>query len=587
MRLSQFFLSTLKESPNDAEIISHKLMFRAGLIRKSASGLYTWLPLGLRVLRKVEAIVREEMNNIQAQEILMPVVQPSELWLETERWDQFGPALLKFKDCHKRDFCLGPTHEEVVTDLARRDIKSYKQLPITLYQIQIKFRDETRPRFGVMRAREFIMKDAYSFNFDAQSLQESYQQMFKAYTRIFTRLGLKFRAVLADTGSIGGSASHEFHVLADSGEDLIAFSNESDYAANVEQAVALPPKTPKPRAGATLAFAKTPGIKTVEGQAQHLGIEPRQILKTLLVHGKQIEHPVVALLVRGDHELNPIKAEKHPLVASPLMMYPPEELEKIAHCGPGFVGPKGLNVPLIADHAVAHMVDFLCGANQEDTHYIGFNWGRDCEEPIWMDIRKVTEGDESPDGHGKLNFARGIEVGHIFQLGEKYSQAMNATVLDEAGKTRVLSMGCYGIGVSRIVAAAIEQNHDDKGIIWPSAMAPFQVALIPIGMHKSPVVKEVAEKLYRELNDARVEVLLDDRNERPGVMFADAELIGIPHRIVIGEKGLADNTVEYKARTDNAVSTIPVDQLLSFLKKTVAASKHDEGITDKSSNSLL
>lgn len=569
MRLSHFFLSTLKESPNDAEIISHKLMFRAGMIRKLASGLYTWLPIGLRVLRKVEAIVREEMNRISAQEILMPVVQPKELWLETERWDQFGPALLKIKDRHQRDFCLGPTHEEVITELARRDLKSYKQLPVIFYQIQIKFRDEIRPRFGVMRAREFMMKDAYSFNYNAASLEETYQAMYQAYSRIFTRLGLKFRAVLADTGSIGGSVSHEFHVLADSGEDLIAFSTESDYAANVEQAVALPPKTPKIEGKASLTFVQTPGIKTVEGQAEHLGIKPEQILKTLLVVGKQKEHPVVALLVRGDHELNPIKAEKHPLVASPLTMLAVEELEKLAKCGPGFVGPKDLHIPFIADHAVAHMTDFVCGANKEDTHYSGFNWGRDCKEPELTDLRKVKIGDESPDGKGTISLARGIEVGHIFQLGEKYSQAMNATVLDEAGKTSVLAMGCYGIGVSRIVAAAIEQNYDDKGIIWPSAMAPFQVALIPIGLHKSAVVKDAAEKLYKELLEAGVEVLFDDRNERPGVMFADAELIGIPHRVVLSEKGLADNTVEYKARTASEPSIIPIEQVVSFIKENL------------------
>lgn len=567
MRLSQYYLNTLKESPNDADIISHKLMFRAGMIRKLASGLYTWLPIGLRVLRKVETIVREEMNRIHAQEVLMPVVQPAELWLETERWAQMGPALLKFKDRHERDFCLGPTHEEVITDLARRDIKSYKQLPVTLYQIQIKFRDEIRPRFGLMRAREFIMKDAYSFNFDAASLQKSYQDMYEAYSRIFTRLGLKFRAVLADTGNIGGSVSHEFHVLADSGEDLIAFSDASDYAANVEQAVALPPKTPKEAPRATLSFAQTPGIKTVAGQAQHLGIEARQILKTLLVHGKTKEHPVVAVLVRGDHELNPIKAQKHPLVADPLTMLDVAELDKIAHCGPGFVGPKDLNIPLIGDYAVAHMVDFLCGANKEDTHYIGFNWGRDCAEPEWMDLRKVMMGDESPDGKGTLNLMRGIEVGHIFQLGDKYSKAMNATVLDESGKSRVLSMGCYGIGVSRIVAAAIEQNNDEKGIIWPAAMTPFQVALIPIGLHKSDMVKEATEKLYREMRDANIEVLLDDRNERPGVMFADADLLGIPHRIVLGDKGLASHTVEYKARTEDDLSQIPLNEVLSFLKE--------------------
>jgi prolyl-tRNA synthetase len=568
MRLSNLFLATLKETPADAEIISHQLMLRSGMIRKLASGLYTWLPMGLRVLRKVEAIVREEMNRIDAQELLMPAIQPAELWLETKRWNQFGPSLLKLVDRHQREFCFGPTHEEVITDLVRREIKSYKQLPLTVYQIQAKFRDEVRPRFGVMRAREFLMKDAYSFHINADSLQETYDRMFLAYSKIFTRLGLKFRAVLADSGSIGGSVSHEFHVLADSGEDLIAFSNSSEYAANVEQAIAKAPSEIKAPSVESLSLVKTPNIRTIEGQANHLGIPTKQILKTLLVQGKTEEHPIVALLVRGDHELNPIKAEKLPLVASPLTLITAEQLETISDCGPGFIGPKDLNVPLIADHAVLYMVDFVCGANQKDTHYAGFNWDRDMETPIAADLRKVIEGDISPDGKGTLSLARGIEVGHIFQLGEKYSQAMNATVLDESGRARILSMGCYGIGVSRIVAAAIEQNYDDKGIIWPKSMAPFQVSLIPIGMHKSKAVQEAAENLYTKLMDVSIEVLLDDRNERPGIMFADSELLGIPHRIVISEKGLNTHTVEYKARNQEALHSIPYDQIVDFLVNT-------------------
>lgn len=565
MRLSNLFLATLKETPAEAEIISHQLMLRAGMIRKLASGLYTWLPIGLKVLRKVETIIREEMNRIQAQELLMPAIQPAELWLETDRWEQFGPGLLKLKDRHQREFCFGPTHEEVITDLIRRELRSYKQLPLSLYQIQTKFRDEVRPRFGVMRAREFLMKDAYSFHIDATSLQETYDKMFTAYSNIFTRLGLKFRAVLADTGSIGGSVSHEFHVLADAGEDLIAFSHESDYAANVEQAVALAPNTLKTPSAASLSFVKTPNIRTVEEQATYLNIPTRQILKTLLVKGKTPEHPIVALLVRGDHELNPIKAEKQPLVANPLTLISLDHLQGLANCGPGFVGPKDLNIPVIADQAVLHMVDFVCGANQPDTHYAGFNWGRDMETPQAADLRKVVEGDLSPDGKGTLSLTRGIEVGHIFQLGEKYSQAMNATVLDEAGQARTLAMGCYGIGVSRIVAAAIEQNYDDKGIIWPEAMAPFYVSLIPIAMHKSIEVQQATESLYLKLLDAGIDVLFDDRNERPGVMFADSELLGIPHRIVISEKGLKASTVEYKARNQDALQIIPYSEVFEFL----------------------
>lgn len=570
MKVSNLFLATLKDSPNDAEISSHKLMIRAAMIRKLASGLYTWLPLGLRVLRKVEKIVREEMDRIGAQEIVMPAIQPAELWIETGRWDQYGPNLLRIEDRHKRNFCFGPTHEEVITDLVRREIRSYKQLPITFYQIQTKFRDEIRPRFGVMRAREFLMKDAYSFNLDKESLQQSYDAMYQAYTQIFTRLGLKFRAVLADTGSIGGTFSHEFQVLADAGEDLIAYSTESDYAANVELAKPLSVSTPRPKPNKELSFVTTPNIKTVEGQAEHLGVQTKDILKTMLVRGKTEEHLIVALLIRGDHQLNAIKAEKHPLVASPLTLITPEELKEIANCSPGFVGPLNLKtatkaIPLVADPDAAHMANFICGANKDDTHHAGFNWGRDCVEPEVFDLRSVVEGDKSPDGKGTLKLTRGIEVGHIFQLGTKYSEAMNANVLDESGKARTLLMGCYGIGVSRIVAAAIEQNYDEKGIVWPAPLAPFQVSLIPIGLKRSEAVQRSIEKLYNSLQKAGIEVLLDDRDERPGVMFADSELIGIPHRIVIGEKNLANGMLEYKARISDESKLIPEDTIVEFL----------------------
>jgi prolyl-tRNA synthetase len=562
MRLSNFFMITLKEAPNDAEIISHQLMIRAGLIRKLASGLYTWMPLGLRVLRKVELIIREEMNRIQAQEIFMPAIQPAELWRETDRWEKFGPQLLKVTDRQKREFCFGPTHEEVVTDLVRDELKSYKQLPLTLYQIQIKFRDEIRPRFGVMRAREFLMKDAYSFHLDIASLQNTYEKFYQAYTTIFSRLGLTFRAVLADTGSIGGSVSHEFHVLAETGEDLLAYSNQSDYAANIEMAPAIPAKETEQSPPLTAeTFVKTPGIKTVEGQADYLKVKTKQILKTLLVKGRSKEHPVVALLIRGDHELNPLKAEKLPLIAAPLTMASLEEVEKIAHTGPGFVGPKDLHIPIIADNAVALMSNFICGANQEDTHYAHFNWDQDSPLPPLADLRFVQVGDQSPDGKGTLAFARGIEVGHIFQLGDKYSQAMKATVLDESGKARPLIMGCYGIGVSRIVAAAIEQHHDEKGIIWPSALAPFQVVIVPIGYHQSPAVKEEADRLYEILCHSGIETLLDDRKERPGVMFSDAELMGIPERVVISDKLLSDDQIELKNRKNGVVQLISKAQL--------------------------
>jgi len=568
MRSSNLFFPTLRETPNDAEIISHQLMLRAGMIRKLASGLYTWLPLGLRVMRKVENIVREEMNKIGCQELLMPAIQPAELWEETSRWNQFGPSLLKIQDRHHRDFCFGPTHEEVITDVVRKEVKSYKQLPLILYQIQAKFRDEIRPRFGVMRAREFLMKDAYSFHLDSDSLQTTYDKMFQAYSNIFTRLGLKFKPVLADTGSIGGKVSHEFHVLADAGEDLLAVSTQGNYAANVELAEALAPEAPRAPASETLSQVKTPGIKSVEEQAKYLKVEPKKILKTLLVKGKTEAHPVVALLIQGDHELNPIKAEKHPLVTSPCTLIAVEDVLKLAKCSPGFVGPKGLNIPLIADRSVAHMANFICGANQDDTHFSGFNWGRDCEEPEVFDLRKVVEGDKTPQGPGTLTLTRGIEVGHIFQLGDKYSQAMNATVLNESGKAIALNMGCYGIGVSRIVAAAIEQNHDEKGIIWPNAMAPFQVVIIPIMMHKNLEVRETVERLYQQFLKQGIDVLLDDREERPGAMFADADLLGIPHRLVISEKGLSANTAEYKARTQAEVTLMSLDELMRDGRQT-------------------
>lgn len=566
MRLSQLLLPTLKEVPHDAEIISHQLMLRAGLIRKLASGLYTWLPLGLRVLRKIEQVIREEMNRTGAQEILMPAIQPAELWQESQRWEQYGPHLLKILDRHERAFCFGPTHEEVVTDLIRRELKSYKQLPLTLYQIQLKFRDEIRPRFGVMRAREFLMKDAYSFHLDARSLHTTYDRMYEAYTKIFSRLGLKFRAVLADTGNIGGSVSHEFHVLAESGEDLIAYSDQSNYAANLELAKALTPSASSPKALEPLSFVKTPGIKSTEEQARYLQKAPKDILKTLLVRGTP-EHPIVALLLRGDHELNPLKAEKLKWVASPFTMASLEEVQQLTHCGPGFVGPKDLNIPMIADEAVAGMANFICGANQEDMHYGGFNWNRDYPLPAVADIRLVKPGDLSPDGQGTLQFIRGIEVGHIFQLGEKYSKAMNATVLDETGQARTLIMGCYGIGVSRIVAAAIEQNHDEKGIIWPAALTPFQVILIPLQFYKSAAVKTAAEALYRDLQKLGIEVLLDDRDERAGAMFANADLIGIPHRLVISDKSLAQGMMEYKFRGREELQIIPKGQILPFLKQ--------------------
>ncbi len=546
MRASQFFISTTKEAPSEAELISHKLMLRAGLIKRLGSGLYTWMPLGLRVLRRVEAVVREEMNRAGAIELLMPAVQPAELWEETGRWAQFGPQMLKITDRHKRDFCFGPTHEEVITDVARREIKSYRQLPVNFYQIQMKFRDEIRPRFGVMRAREFLMKDAYSFHTSKESLAATYQTMFDAYTRIFTRLGLTFRAVAADTGAIGGSGSHEFHVLAESGEDLLAYCPDSDYAANVELAEAIAPATPRAAPAQAMQSVATPGIKTIDDVAAFLKISPNQTVKTLIVEGT--EGPV-ALLMRGDHTLNEVKAEKIAGVKTPFALASEATVRAATGTAPGSVGPAGLKLPVIADRAVAVMSDFVCGANVDDQHLTGVNFGRDLPEPRVADLRNVLPGDPSPDGKGTLKLCRGIEVGHVFQLGNKYSLAMDATFLDEAGRTQAMEMGCYGIGVSRIVAAAIEQHHDDKGIIWPHAMAPFLLIIVAIGWGKSEMVRTAASTLHDELTAAGYEVLLDDRDERPGVMFADAELIGIPHRITVGERGLKDGIIEYQSRS--------------------------------------
>ena len=565
MRTSNFLIATQKETPADAEVISHQLMLRAGLIRKLASGLYTWLPLGLRVLRKVEAIVREEMDKSGAQELSMPVMQPAELWQESGRWEQYGPELLRIRDRHERDFCLGPTHEEVITDLVRNEIKSYKQLPINLYQIQTKVRDEIRPRFGIMRSREFLMKDAYSFHASQASLEETYQVMHQTYSNIFTRLALEFRPVIADTGSIGGSASHEFHVLANSGEDDIAFSDTGSYAANVEMAEAIAPAHERPAPGAECKEVATPGVKSIEELAKFLAIAPAGAVKTLLV-AAETEGELVALVLRGDHQLNPIKAEKLPGIASPLRMASEEEVR--AACGAGFgsLGPVGLKLPLVIDRSAACLADFSCGANRDGFHLTGANWERDCPLGRVEDLRKVEEGDPSPDGNGTLQIKRGIEVGHIFQLGTKYSEAMSARVLDETGRNVTMIMGCYGIGVSRIVAAAIEQNHDDSGIIWPASMAPFQLAIVPLNMHKSPEVAVCAEELYQALTDAGVDVLLDDRNERPGVKFADMELIGIPHRIVVGERALAENNLEYKGRRDAESQLVARGEILDLLR---------------------
>ncbi|MBL1378582.1 proline--tRNA ligase [Zobellella iuensis] len=571
MRTSQYLLSTLKETPSDAEVISHQLMLRAGMIRKLASGLYTWLPSGLRVLNKVAAIVREEMNRAGAIEVLMPMVQPADLWQETGRWDKFGPELLRMQDRHERPFVLGPTHEEVITAMVRNEVASYKQLPLNLYQIQSKFRDEVRPRFGVMRAREFLMKDAYSFHTSQASLQQTYDDMYQAYSRVFERMGLDFRAVLADTGAIGGSASHEFHVLAQSGEDDIAFSTESDYAANIEMAEAVAPKEHADAPTQELTLVDTPNAKTIAELVGQFGLDITKTVKTLLVRAAETEDcSLVALMVRGDHELNEIKAEKLPQVASPLTFATEEEIRILVGAGPGSLGPLNMPVPVVIDRAVAVMSDFGAGANIEDKHYFGINWGRDLPLPEVADLRNVKEGDPSPDGKGVLQIKRGIEVGHIFQLGNNYSAKMNATVLNEDGKAVVLEMGCYGIGVSRIVAAAIEQNHDERGIIWPDAIAPFQVAIIPMNMHKSHRVQDVAEKLYAELSAAGIEVLFDDRKERPGVMFADMELLGVPHSIVIGERGLDNGVVEYKTRRGGDKLEVAIDEVVTQIRQALA-----------------
>jgi len=571
MRVSRFLLSTIRETPAEAETISHQLMLRAGMIRKLAAGIYTWLPLGLRALRKVENIVREEMNRSGALEVLMPAVQPAELWQESGRWDQYGPELLRLTDRHKRDFCFGPTHEEVITDLIRREIKSYRQLPANFYQIQMKFRDEIRPRFGVMRAREFLMKDAYSFHVSEASLAETYRTMHETYSRIFRRVGLEFRPVAADTGAIGGSNSHEFHVLADSGEDAIAICPKCDYAANVEMAQALPPMGKRPAPGKAMQTVDTPGQHSIEEVSRFLKVDPKQTIKTLLVKGTG---GVIALVLRGDHELNEVKAAKLPQAVKPLVFVTPGEVELAAGCESGSIGPVGLKIPVIADESAARLADFICGANVNGKHLINANWGRDAAEPIMADLRKAVDGDPCPasgqtECSGSLSIRRGIEVGHIFQLGTKYSEAMQATVLDEAGQSVVMLMGCYGIGVSRVVAATIEQNHDDNGIIWPDAIAPFQIALVPIGYNKSPAVRETVDRLYGELVHAGFDVLLDDRDERPGVIFADMDLIGIPHRLVLGDKGLAKGVIEYKGRRDKSPREVPLDQIINTLRETI------------------
>ncbi|HSS47087.1 MAG TPA: proline--tRNA ligase [Burkholderiales bacterium] len=570
MRVSQFFLSTLKEAPAEAELASHRLMLRAGLIKRLTSGIYTWMPLGLRVLRKVETIVREEMDRSGAIELLMPAVQPAELWQESKRWEQYGPELLRIKDRHQRDFCFGPTHEEVITDIVRREIRSYRQLPLNFYQIQTKFRDEIRPRFGVMRAREFVMKDAYSFHADKASLDQTYQLMYHTYSRIFTRLGLRFRAVVADTGTIGGTGSHEFHVLADSGEDAIAFCPDSDYAANVELAEALPPTTPRAPGTQKLQKVATPGKKTVEEVSEFLKVSPQKIIKSIMVMTKNNE--AYLLLLRGDHALNEAKALKIPALADGFRLASEEEIQSNMHCRSGYIGPANTHVPALLDRSVASMSDFICGANEDGCHFIGANFDRDVSyaKDAIFDLRNVVAGDPSPDGKGKLEICRGVEVGHIFQLRTKYSSAMNCTFVDEKSETQTMEMGCYGIGVSRIVGAAIEQNHDERGIIFPGPMAPFHLAIVPIG--KSNEVRAQAEKLHAELSANGIEVLLDDRDERAGVMFADMELIGIPHRLVIGERGLKQGQVEYQGRRDKEPQPIPLRDCAEFIKNRLCAS---------------
>ena len=563
MRASQWFLTTLKETPNDAEITSHQLMLRAGMINKLGSGLYTWMPLGLKVLRKVENIVREEMNRAQAMELLMPAIQPAELWQETGRWETFGGLLLTMRDSNEREYCYGPTHEEVITDIMRHQLQSYKQLPVNFYQIQTKFRDEIRPRFGVMRAREFIMKDSYSFHLDLESLQATYKEMYQAYSRIFDRLGLKYRAVEADSGAIGGSASHEFQVLADSGEDLIFYSDASDYAANVERAISLQPAKASKITDESMTLVDTPNQKTIADVARFLNIECNQTIKTLIVKGR--EHPMVALVLKGDDELNEVKATKHHLVASPLVFIDEKIILDTLKTPVGSIGPITLDIPVIVDHHALAMSSFVCGANRADKHYINAAWDRDAHYDEAYDLRNVKEGDISPDGKGTLHSCRGIEVGHVFQLGDKYAQAMNAAVINEQGQLQTMIMGCYGLGITRVVAAAIEQHHDDRGIIWPQAIAPFQLVIVPINGHRSQTVKDQADALYRQFCDLGIDVLLDDRNERPGVLFADNDLIGIPHRLVVSDRNLEQGCVEYKARVSNDSEQISMDKVVDFI----------------------
>ena len=567
MRLSQYPIATLRDVPADAEVISHRLMLRAGMIRRLAAGLYSWLPMGLRTLRKAERIVREEMDRAGGLELVMPTVQPAELWKESNRWTKYGPELLRFKDRHERDFVYGPTHEEVITDIARRELRSYKQLPVNFYQIQSKFRDEIRPRFGVMRAREFIMKDAYSFHIDEPSLAQGYRAMFDAYTRIFTRMGLKFRAAQADGGSIGGNVSQEFHVLADSGEDAIAYSTAGDYASNLETATTLPPAGARPAASQELRRIPTPGAHTIADLSALLGVPPQACVKTLMVDGD--DGAVIAMGLRGDHELNAVKAQKLAGVANPLRMATADRVRAAAGCDPGSLGPVGFRGKIYVDHAAAQLADYVCGANEKDVHLTGVNWGRDLPEPNSVDIRNIVPGDPSPTGDGTLEIARGIEVGHIFQLGQLYSQAMQATVLDEQGKAVTMFMGCYGIGVTRVVAAAIEQNHDANGIIWPEPLAPFNVVVVPINYQKSERVRRAADQLYEDLGAAGIDVLLDDRDARPGVKFADAELIGIPHRLVIGDRGLESGKLEYRHRRDSESTEIPAADVVAYIEGKV------------------
>jgi len=563
MRMSQILIPTLRETPADAEIVSHQLMLRAGMVRQLASGLYSWLPIGVRAMRKFENIVREEMDRAGGQEILMPSVQPAEIWIESGRWEKYGPDLLRLKDRHQRDFCVGPTHEEVVTDIARREIRSYRQLPINLYQIQTKFRDEIRPRFGIMRAREFIMKDAYSFDLNREEHQKSYDAMYQAYSRIFTRAGLDYRIVEADSGAIGGSQSHEFHVLADSGEDAIAFASDGKFAANVERIACRAPAAPRPPASEPLDTVDTPEVHTIAELSAFMGVAPERCLKTLVVEGE--DGDLVVLALRGDHGLNMIKAQALEGVRTPLEMASAERIAGRFGAQTGSLGPVGLDIRIVCDHSAALMADFVCGANVEHRHHTGVNWGRDLPEPEVADLRNAVEGDPAPDGHGTLSIARGIEVGHVFQLGTTYSEPMQSVILDDEGRAMNAFMGCYGIGITRVIAASIEQNHDDNGIIWPTAIAPFQVALLPMNMHKSRRLREAVEKLYDELLAANIEVLLDDRGNRPGVMFAEMDLIGIPHRLVLGERGLDAGKVEYKRRADGASEEIAIDEVSAFL----------------------